>query len=227
MPAQLDRKLDTFITVGRLFFAVSLAGFGALHLVAGDFVTGRAPPWPEPLPGRMVWAWGTGVVLIGAGGAVAAAWHGRLAAVLAGTLVLGWALLRNVPPTVASELLSPQWTNAGKALVLGCGAFAVGGSLPATGANGAFGRSLDTTTGFMRLGSTALGLFMVLCGIQHFKYDGFVASLVPGWIPGAYFWTYSTGLALIAFGTGLVVPRTARTAAALSGTMIWQPQSVP
>jgi uncharacterized membrane protein YphA (DoxX/SURF4 family) len=58
--------------------------------------------------------------------------------------------------------------------------------------------------------------------MQHFKFTAFVASLIPGWFPGdPVFWAYFGGVALITGGLGLLVPRTARLAALLSGTMIF------
>ena len=62
---------------------------------------------------------------------------------------------------------------------------------------------------------------MILCGIQHFKFAQFVATLVPAWIPGAMFWTYFAGVALIAGGLGIIVSRVTRLAALLSGAMIF------
>jgi uncharacterized membrane protein YphA (DoxX/SURF4 family) len=57
--------------------------------------------------------------------------------------------------------------------------------------------------------------------LQHFIYADFVATLVPAWIPGHYFWTYFAGIALIAGGAGLIIPQTARLAATLTGLMIF------
>jgi uncharacterized membrane protein len=62
---------------------------------------------------------------------------------------------------------------------------------------------------------------MMLCGIQHFMFAGFVATLVPPWIPGALFWTYFAGVALIVGGAGLILPYVNRLAALLSGAMIF------
>jgi len=71
-------------------------------------------------------------------------------------------------------------------------------------------------------GRICVGLFLPLTGIQHFLYTEFVASLIPGWFPGdPVFWTYFGGVALIAGGTGLLIPRTARLAALLSGAMVF------
>jgi len=61
-----------------------------------------------------------------------------------------------------------------------------------------------------------------ICGVQHFMYAGFVDTLVPAWIPpGQRFWTCFAGVALIAGGAGLFVPKTVRLAAILSGVMIF------
>jgi hypothetical protein len=65
------------------------------------------------------------------------------------------------------------------------------------------------------------GVFLVVCGVQHFAYVDFVVTLVPAWLPGLRFWAYFTGVALIAGGIGVNFRPTARLAATLSGLMIF------
>jgi uncharacterized membrane protein YphA (DoxX/SURF4 family) len=48
----------------------------------------------------------------------------------------------------------------------------------------------------------------------------FVMKLVPEWIPGSRYWAYFTGLALVAGGVGILVPRMSRLAATMVGIMI-------
>jgi uncharacterized membrane protein len=67
----------------------------------------------------------------------------------------------------------------------------------------------------------ALGAFLAYCGALHFPYAKYVAGLIPSWIPGHMFWTYFAAIALIAGGIGVLVPRTARMAATLSGIMLF------
>jgi uncharacterized membrane protein len=74
---------------------------------------------------------------------------------------------------------------------------------------------------FIPLGRFFLAAFLILCGIEHFIYVEFVKSLVPSWIPGDVFWTYCTGVALVAGGVGIIIPLTSRLAGALSGLMIF------
>jgi uncharacterized membrane protein len=70
------------------------------------------------------------------------------------------------------------------------------------------------------LGPLFLAGFLILGGIQHFVYADFVMKLVPSWIPSPRFWVYLTGIALIAGGIGLLLPKTQRLAATLVGIMI-------
>ena len=197
---------------GRLFFAIGLAGFGILQFIYGDFVPGRAPAWPPAIPGRLVWAFASGAILIGAGAAIACGVRARSAALASGTIIVIWALLRHLPGLVANPH-GITLTASGKALALSGGAFAVAGSLPVNR------RSFEDAW-FLYLGRCCLGAFMMLGGIQHFIYPDFVAALIPAWIPGHPFWVYFAAVALIAGGAGLIFPQTSRLAAALSGLML-------
>ncbi|MFW6039882.1 MAG: hypothetical protein ACOC9N_02260, partial [Gemmatimonadota bacterium] len=84
-------------TAGRTLFALGLIGLGVEHFIFGQFVTARAPAWPEAVPGGVVWAYLTGAGFVIAGAAILAGRRARVAAVLAGALIFVWALLRNIP----------------------------------------------------------------------------------------------------------------------------------
>lgn len=223
-PASLltaDRILQS---IGRACFALALLGLGAEHFVFQSFVTGRAPEWPTALPGRLVWVYASGVLIMAAGGAILVRRHARLAALAAGVLVFGWALLRHLPVIAGDAVLAPSWTRAGKALALFGGAFAVAATLPPVGGSraGAWVRFANGTDGFVWLGRIALGIFLFDSGIQHFMYTPFVASLIPAWFPGDHvWWAQFAGVALIAGGAGLLVGRVAEPAALLSGLMVF------
>jgi hypothetical protein len=109
-------------------------------------------------------------------------------------------------------------------LTLFGGAFAVAGTLPKEEniSNNLLTKFINLSKEYIVLGQICLGIFMIIAGIQHFMYAKFVASLIPLWFPGnAVFWTYFGGVALIAGGTGIFIPQTARLAALLSGLMIF------
>jgi uncharacterized membrane protein len=213
--------MNKFTPLGRLFFAIGLGAFGILQFIYRDFVPGRAPAWPAGIGGRLVWAYVSGAALIAAGAAIIFGKKARLAAIVSGAMIFLWALLRHIPLAAAGPSFGLAWTNTGKALALFGGAFALAGSLPDEKGSGALSAIINSRDGFLYLGRLCLGLFMILAGIQHFLFVEFVATLVPGWIPGALFWAYFAGVALIAGGAGLILPYTARLAAALSGLMIF------
>lgn len=216
--------MDKLIPIGRIFFALAIIGLGIEHFIFQDFITGRAPAWPESVPGGLIWAYLTGAIFIGIGIAILTGKKARSAAMLAGALIFLWALLRHIPVVAADSFLSGAWTGAGKALTFVGGALAIAATFPKTrtGRNTPLLKFIDQEGPFILAGRICLGLFLVLTGIQHFLFTEFVASLIPGWFPGdAVFWTYFAGVALVAGGIGLFIPQTARLAALLSGFMVF------
>ncbi|MFW6202224.1 MAG: hypothetical protein ACOC8B_06585, partial [Gemmatimonadota bacterium] len=203
---------------------LGLIGLGVEHFIFGQFVTARAPAWPEAVPGGVVWAYLTGAGFVIAGAAILAGRRARVAAVLAGALIFVWALLRNIPLVAGDAFFGGYWTNAGKSLVFFAGAFAIAGTRPPVEASreGRLLRFVNGRGGFLRLGRVALGAFFLMTGIQHYLHTPFVASLIPGWFPGdPVFWTRFAGVALVAGGVGMNAPWTARLASLLSGLMVF------
>ncbi len=210
---------------GRTLFSIAIIGLGAEHLIFQEFVTGRAPRWPDDVPGGSAWAVLTGIALIGAGAAILSGRAARLAAVSTATLIFAWAFLRQIPTLAADSLLAPSWTDAGKALTLSGGALVVAATLPAFrhGRRDHVAiRPMNGRSSFIAIGRITLGAFLILTGIQHYLYTEFVATLVPGWMPGGgLFWTHAAGVFLIAGGVGLQLRPTAPLAALLSGLMVF------
>jgi len=209
----------TIVSIGRVFVAIALVAFGIQQFLFGDFVAGRARPWPTDVPGRMLWALSSGALLVATGGAivwatakVSSQHTARRLAVVTGMTIFGWAFVRHVPIAIADSNFGGAWTALGKALALSGGALAVAGSLSGT----PHSRRVP-----INMGRAGLGLFMIASGIQHFLFAQFVKTFVPAWIPGALFWTYFAGMALIAGGGGLMVPLTARAAGTASGLMVF------
>lgn len=216
--------MHRLIPVGRLFFALGFIGLGLRHFVLREFVTGRAPTWPETLPGGVVWAYLTGAVFIAVGIALIARRQARIAAFTAALLIFLWALLRHIPVVAADSFLAPTWTAAGKALTFFGGALAVAGTLPPVEGwrHELLSKLVNLRSELVTLGRLCLGAFLLITGAQHFIYTSFVASLIPAWFPGdPVFWTYFAGVALIVGGTGLLLPWTAALAALLSGVMVF------
>ena len=210
--------MNRFAPLGRLFFALGMIAFGIQQFIWRDFVPGRAPAYPDSIRGRLVWAYLSGAVLILAGAAIISGRKARWAALLVGAIVFVWAFLRQIPGVAADPSNGGLLTSAGKALVVFGGAFAVAGSVPDRQSSSG---TQTANQALLFVGRFCLGAFMILSGIEHFIFREFVASLVPAWIPGSMFWTYFSGVALIAGGAGIILTMTTRLAAALSGLMIF------
>jgi uncharacterized membrane protein YphA (DoxX/SURF4 family) len=219
----IPKTSERFISLGRLFFAIGLIAWGIQHLAAGDFVTRVVPSWPAWMPARTFWAYLIGVTLIAAGAAIILHVKSRAAALTFGVLAFLSFVLLHLPLVAKDALWGGSWTSAGKALVMCGGAMCVAVSL-AEGERDTPSKLLASARvreSLVIWGRLCLGAFMILCGIQHFMYVEFVALFVPRWIPGAVFWAYFAGVALIAGGAGIVVPQVTRLAALLSGAMIF------
>jgi uncharacterized membrane protein len=160
-----------------------------------------------------------GSILVAGGAAIVLGARARLAAILLGTLILGWDVFRDV------DLIKVAATSLDivKALALGGGAFVIAGTFPrdTTGSNSWLSRLVAPTEKLIPLGRFFLAPQMIVAGAEHFIYARFVFDLVPSWIPWHPFWTYFCGAALVAGGIGLIVRRTARLAAAVLGATIF------
>ncbi len=204
-------------TLGRFFFGVSMAASGALQILSGQFVR-LVPPLPAWIPAPSLWPHMVGDVLIVTGVMIALGRRVQWPALMLGAMVLFDFLFVHLPVAATDPLVGFMWTNPCKALAMLGGVILVAISLSPDA-----DRSTGLARGFRRLsflGPFFLGGFMILGGIQHFVYAAFVEQLVPAWIPGRPLWVYFTGVALIAGGVGMLVPKTARLAALMSGIMM-------
>jgi uncharacterized membrane protein len=195
-------------TLGRLFFAIAIVASGIQQLVTADFVR-LVPPLPAWIPSHATWAYLVGVILIVTGGMIGAGRGVRGAgAALAVLLSLDLVLLL-LPLAAAHPGTGFLWTNPCKALAI------LGGAILLAGGDGGDAARSSAVARLFLCG------FLILAGVQHFVYAGFVAQLVPAWIPGTRFWVYFTAIALIAGGVGMLLPKTARLAATMSGVMMF------
>ena len=203
-------------TLGRLFFALALVASGILQLATGEFVR-LVPPLPAWIPGHSFLAYLVGVVLILAGAAIGFGRGALGAAATVGALLLLSLVGLQIPKALADPWSGFQWTNPCKTLALLGGLIVLANSLPEIGASSGLARLFRRLA---PLGPVFFSAFLIVGGIQHFVYVDFVIKLVPEWVPGARYWVFFTGLALIAGGVGILIPRTSRLAATWVGIMI-------
>jgi uncharacterized membrane protein len=212
-------------SIGRAFFGLAVAASGVLQLATGQFVRiVPALPPSVPIPGAA--AYGVGLLLVAIGLGIVFGWAGRTAAAVFALLVL-FDVLFIYPPQFFThpEIDHPflrgfMYTNPLKCLALIGGAAMLAARLP--GSSAPLPKLVTAVAPRAWLGPFLMAAFLVVCGMQHFAYAPFVDTLVPKWIPPSpRLWTYFTGMALMAGGLGIFVPRTRTLAAGLSAVMVF------
>ena len=204
------RKADD---LGRLMVASALLGFGVENILFGRYIVARVAPWPADPSAQFAVACVTGALFLASGTAFLTGRFVREAGLASAALILGWSLVLHLPVAIAGPAWSGAWTSALKAATLASGALGVAV---------ADGRPMGPVLVALRtLAPYATGAFFLLGGIQHFMFAGFVATLVPRFIPGALFWTYVAGVALITAGLGFWTPPLRRVAATLAAAMVF------
>jgi uncharacterized membrane protein YphA (DoxX/SURF4 family) len=198
--------MDKLRDFGRFCFALSIAFFGSQYLLYGHFEGGLplVPPWT---PGAPVLAYILGAALILSALSIATLWKARSSAISLGTLLfLSFLFLHLLH---ASSVLhnGTDRTRAFEGLTLSAIAFALAGILP----NGSKSSAQGTSTNWLLLlGRLLFAVSMIVFGAQHFMYAGFIATLIPAWIPVHLFWVYLTGTGMIVAGlsvaTGILAP---------------------
>lgn len=202
----------------RSFYAAGIAAIAIQQLFCADFRPVMLPPGSEWLPDRLLCTWVFSILLLAVGVYIIFGIKARSVSIALGSLLLLMVLLFQLPYvlTNAPKVLA-NWTDPLKELTLSGGAFIVAGSLPE--------ENVSAPTRFLAqlipLGKYFMAVLLVVFGISHFIYKDFVATLVPGWIPGHIFWTYFAGAALIAGGLGIGWGIKRKLAAGLTGLMIF------
>jgi len=198
-----------------VLLGLAAAALGLQAVLQFRFLSGLVPlpSWMSARAALLVL--GLGLVTLGA--ALILARETRKAAGLLGLLWLLVVVLLHAPRLVLHPRAAGTWTNGFEVLALCGGAWVLFGLLPVKrdfvqGWQEPSGRSLT-------VGRWAFALSLPVFGVQHFMYVGYVASVIPGWIPGHTFWAYATGLCHIAAGLALASRVQGRLAALLAALM--------
>ncbi|HEY5747404.1 MAG TPA: hypothetical protein VIU12_15100 [Chryseolinea sp.] len=214
--------METLIKTGRTCYGILMTTIGINQLIYGDFRPAILPPWPSWRTSPEIEAYITGVIFIAAGLAIVFSKKAKLVGLVLGCLLLAVILFWHLPyilfiqPHLIRHL--GVWGDVGKTLAFCGGAFVVAGSFPQD----------QTTPGFLALpeklipfGRILFSTTMIMFGFDHFFYVDFISTMVPGWIPGHFFWTYVTGAALIGSGAAIVLKIKLKLVSLLLSLMIF------
>jgi uncharacterized membrane protein len=204
-------------SMGHAVFAVTLIVLGLMGFVSGDF----APIWdsiPKGLPGRQALIYLCSFICLACGAGLIIRRSATVAARALLIYMLLWLLLVKGRFIVLAPLVEGSYQTSGETAVIAAAAWVLYARLAddwdrkhlsfAVGARG------------IRIAQVLYGLALIAFGLSHFAYLELTAPLVPKWLPGPVFWSYSTGAAYCAAGVALVLGICARIAAVLAALQI-------
>lgn len=205
------------ISMGQLLFALALLALGCLSLFSGDFAFVWQPVPPD-VPGRMVFACLSGIVLCAGGLGLLIRQTVALASFVLTLYTLLWLVVLHVPHVIAAPLQEQNWGGAGEIAALFAASLLLYAAntapwrrfyiMPLTGANA------------VRCARILFAIGVVLVGLEHLIYSSATADFVPHWLPYRLGWAYVTGVAHIAAGLAIACSVLPRLAAVLETWMM-------
>lgn len=206
--------MQPLTSLGKLFYGLGIAGIGVLQFIYPGFRPVLLTIAPASTQHLNILVYATAAILVVAGLAIAFMERVKTVALFFGLFLLLFVLAGHLPIRLTHNPgMLGAWTNALKLLGLAGGAFMVATIYPGK-------KSFGNIEKIALSGRYCFALMLIIFGIDHFLYAEFVKTLVPGWIPGPLFWTYLTGIALIAAGLAIFLHFKPRTVGPLLAIML-------
>jgi uncharacterized membrane protein len=192
--------------LGRYLYAVALAAFAIQHFLYAVTSGGIGPPW---MVGNAAWAWIMGTVLLVTSlGILTGKQSGIIAAGF--TVVLLFYVEMIYWRRLAADIHNPgPWTSSAELVCIAGAAFLIAGNF----LTGRFGARAKL------VGRMLFALPLIVFAVQHFLYAGFIATLIPVWIPERLFWAYFVGIAFVAAALSIATGYVGRLGSVLLGIM--------
>lgn len=202
------------IALGPLCEAAALAVFAAEHFTAARDLAPIVPRW---LPAPLFWTYFFGAALLAAAISFIAWRQVRLSAPLLALfffIIVATLDLPNLPAHIHERLF---WTLTVRELSFGSGAIVL--------AAGVWAPSRPAAASLIPLARIVIGAIFIFYGIEHVLFPHFVPGVplekhMPAWMPAPVVLSGLIGITLLLAGPALFIPRTARIAAATSGTVL-------
>ena len=205
-------------TIGKIFYGLGIAGIGVLQFIYPGFRPVLLPISPESTQHLNFLVYLSGAVLVFAGLFIAFRQKVKNISLFLGLLLLLFFLVGHLPNRLTNNAgILGAWTDALKILALSGGAFVVSNLYPNKKGNGV----VSIIEKLAPYGKYFFATMLIIFGIDHFIYAGFVKTLVPAWIPGQLFWTYFAGIALIASGLAIFLNFKPKIISLLLATMLF------
>ena len=206
--------------IGRIFYGIAIAEAGFQTIYYNDFPYWLLPPKHSWIPGLVMLAYISGIMLILAGACIVFEKKARTISLLLGSILLLIFCFYFVPyefMASSNYMHFGDWENAAKELALSSGALGIAGCFSEKNESPLI-RLLGKLIPF---GAILFSITIISFGVDHFLFAKEAADYVPSWVPYHLFWMYFTGTALIGSGLAITLKTKPGLAATLLGTMIF------
>ncbi|HEY1464268.1 MAG TPA: DoxX family protein [Terriglobales bacterium] len=190
-------------------FAIGMIGLGILAFVYHDFALVWQPV-PESIPGRMILAYATGVLMLLGGVGLLIEGTAKWAIRLLFPYLIVWMLLK-VPALCVAPKLEAVWLGFGELAVLMAGGWVLFARLAELPEGSPLGFLCSEKS--VMWAQKWFGLWLIPIGLSHIIYVDQTAAYVPAWLPHREMWAYLTGAGQMASGLGVLIGILPRLAA--------------
>ncbi len=210
--------MKTLLDFGRVCFAIPIAAFGVQYFIYGHLEGGLpvVPPW---VPGGSVLAYVASTILLALSVGLLIKKYGRLSAVFLGAFLFFCVLFLHSLHLHDVIHRGNDRTRAVEPLALAAAAWVLAGAIPAAASS--FRGRENLIAILAKIGRCVFVFALIVFGIQHFMYAEFIATLITSWIPGKLFWTYFTGVGMIAVPLAIIIGIYARFACLMLAAMFF------
>jgi uncharacterized membrane protein len=200
---------------GRYFYALAIIAFGMIQFVTGNFMSAFLPIF-DGLPGRSFFLYFISTLFVAGGLLMFRARSSRRMALLLGFLFSLFFFYPHLVRLFSDLHNGGNWAVVAETLAFCGGAFIIAGDYSNSAA---VENNEPLFPKLLRAGRILLALALLIVGIQHFMFAGFLASLITAWIPFKLFWAYFVGVAFLATSVSLLLNIETRLACTLLGFM--------
>jgi len=203
---------NTYLAIGKLFFAVAILAIGIIHLVTGHFPAGLLFVDPK-FPAASILAYVNGAVLIIISLLVFSKKYEYPGECIAAVVWLILLLVVHLPKLITTYNSPSEWTPTFEV----AGIFA--GSLILMGNSSI----KNNSSRLILIGSYIFAVSIFVFAVLHLKYLDFIVTLIPAWLPFRLLWAYVVMVAFFAASISLFIRVLVRLATSLLALMffIW------
>ena len=189
-------------TYGRIFYGLGITGIGAMHFFYNGIRPIIMPISPQATKDISIIIYLMAVYILVSGILITIGKYVKPIALILGIFLLACLLLGHIPAQLLHySIVGGSWMFAIELLALSGGAFITALAFP----EGPTITILNKLNKIAPAGIWFFAIMLCLFGIGHLTIAQNVSKMVPPYIPGALFWTYVSGIALLASGISFLI----------------------